>query len=638
MAAKPSASCGGWTRDDSTKLYLVDRWGQGFFAINDAGHLTVVAPGESGAVDLKRLVDDLRRRDIGLPVLVRFSELIRARVEALVGAFSQASQSCGFRGAYRGVFPIKANQDANVVADYVRFAEPHHLGLEAGSKPELQIVLAMLDDPDALVVCNGYKDRSYIELALLAQRMGHRSIVVVEQPRDLRLLLDVAAQLEIEPIIGLRAKLASHGTGRWATSAGDRAKFGLTPAEIVESVQLLAERDALGWLKMLHFHVGSQVSHVRAFNAVMREAMQMYVELVRMGAGLTYVDVGGGLGVDYDGSQTDFESSINYTLEEYAQAIVTSVVEACDRADIPHPDIVTEAGRATVAYHATLIVDVRTVTRSVPGKEPEPPEPGDADEVHALWSAYNSVTEDNLLEPLHDAGDARDQALAKFNLGLLGLRDRARVDALYFATCDRLCRFAEKEEPPIPELEAMRQTLADIYYCNFSLFQSAPDSWAIDQLFPILPIHRLDQEPDRTAILADLTCDSDGKVERFIGASGTQPVLRLHDPGDDPYYLAFCLVGAYQEILGDLHNLFGDTNEVYVRPGTGTVPYRIENVFEGDTIRDVLGQVGYDHKTLLAQLRRRVEVAVNAGALSPEEAGRLVKNYSQSLERSMYLE
>ena len=381
-----SVAAAAWTAADSAERYHVDRWGQGYFGVNDSGHLTVVPPGKLGEVDLKRLVDDLRRRGIGLPVLVRFSELIRARVDALVDAFAAATKANGYQGAYRGVFPIKANQDSNVVADYVRFAAPHHLGLEAGSKPELQIVLAMLDDPEALIVCNGYKDRSYVELALLAQRMGHRCVVVIEQPRDLDLVLSVSQELEIEPLVGLRAKLASRGTGRWSTSTGDRAKFGLTPAEMVHAVGRLSDEGLLGSLRLLHFHVGSQVSHVRAFNAVMREASQLYVELVGMGAtALRYLDVGGGLGVDYDGSRTDFESSINYTPTEYAQVVVANVVEACDRAGVAHPDIVTEAGRATVAYHAVLVVDVRAVTRSVPPEPPCAPDATDADEVHVLW-------------------------------------------------------------------------------------------------------------------------------------------------------------------------------------------------------------------------------------------------------------
>ncbi|HHO50450.1 MAG TPA: biosynthetic arginine decarboxylase [Deltaproteobacteria bacterium] len=626
-----------WSIAESDELYQIRAWGQGYFRVNERGHVVMDPPGREGSIDLKIMVDDLRRRGIEMPVLVRFSDLVRERIETMVSAFERAGEEYGYTGSYRGVYPIKVNQDAHVVGDVVRYSAPHHLGLEAGSKPELMIVLAMLDDPEALIICNGYKDRAYVQMALIARKLGKNCVIVVEQASEIDLILRIAEELGIEPVIGIRAKLASKGSGRWQSSAGDRAKFGLTVREIVRIVHELRETGKLGSLRLLHFHIGSQVTNIRSFHGALREAMRIYTELVRLGAALEYIDVGGGLGVDYDGSRTNFDSSMNYSVQEYAYSVISAVVEACGEAQIPHPHLITESGRAVVAHHAMLIFDVLGVTRM---SEVEPSEPSDEDshELSELWEIYNAVSNKNLLEPLHDAMDIRDQCLTKFRLGLADLEQRAAVDEVFFAICQRLHQVALRSQQPIPEeIEPLERLLADIYYCNFSVFQSVPDVWAIKQLFPVLPIHRLDRRPTRRAVLADLTCDSDGKIDRFIDRRDVKPVLEVHELGSGPYYLGMFLVGAYQEILGDLHNLFGDTNEVHVEVAPGRAGYTLEAVVEGNSVREVLNYVSYDRKRLIKVMRRQVEAAIEAGQLTPEEGGLLINTYNAGLESYTYL-
>jgi arginine decarboxylase len=618
-----------WTTADSEDLYQIRAWGLGWFRVNEAGNLCMGPPGSNGGVDLKLLVDDLKRRGIALPVLIRFSDL--------VAAFRNAFEEYGYRGRFRGVYPIKVNQDAHVVGDFVKYAAPHHLGLEAGSKPELQVVLAMLEDPEALIICNGYKDRDYIQMALLARKLGRNCIIVVEKADELDLIRELAVTLDLKPVIGIRAKLTAKGSGRWQSSVGDRAKFGLAVREIVEIVHKLREGDMLDSLQLLHFHIGSQVTNIRAFNTALREAIRVYTELVRLGANMRYLDVGGGLGVDYDGSRTNFESSMNYSIDEYAATVVSTVTEACDQLGIPHPDIITEAGRAMIAHHAALVFDVLGFTSMVDPRPPRAPREEASESLHELWEVYRSITGKNLLEPLHDASEIREQSLMKFNLGLMDLEERAEVETLYFAICKKLYKTADRSAELPEEIEPLERALADIYYCNFSVFQSVPDSWAIGQLFPILPIHKLDTEPERRAILADLTCDSDGKIERFIDRRDVKNVLEVHDPEGAPYYLGAFLVGAYQEILGDLHNLFGDTNVVHVAVGEGRNGYRIEAVVEGNVVREVLEYVSYDRTRLLKRLRSRVEEAIEDGRLTPEEGGLLVNAYIRGLEGYTYL-
>jgi len=628
-----------WSASDSEELYMVPEWGRGYFRVTEQGHLSMQAGDEAG-IDLKVLIDDLKRRGIALPVLVRFSDIVLARIESLVEAFERARREYGYRGVYRGVYPIKVNQDALLVQDVVRFSAPHHLGLEAGSKPELLIVLAMLEDPEAVIVCNGYKDRAYVQMALLAAKLGRKLIIVIEQLEELDLVFSVADELGIEdPVVGVRAKLSTKGSGRWETSAGDRAKFGLTVRDIVRVVQRMRESGRLGSLQMLHFHIGSQVTNIRAFNTALREATRLYTELVRLGANMKYFDVGGGLGVDYDGSRTNFESSMNYDVQEYASTVVAAIHDACERAGIDHPALVTESGRAMVAHHAALIFDVLSRGRMHDPSDPTPPADGASEEHQELWEVYNAISGKNLLEPLHDAMDIRDQAMLKFNLGLLDLEERARIDELFFGVCHRLNQLAKRSGGQIPEeIEPLERLLADIMYCNFSVFQSAPDAWAIKQMFPLMPIHLLDREPTRRAVLADITCDSDGKIDRFIDRRDVKSVLELHDvPEGQPYYLGMFLVGAYQEILGDMHNLFGDTNAVHVRTSEGKVGYKIDAVIEGNSVREVLNYVAYDRKRLIGVLRSRVERAIEDGRLSPEEGGLLVSTYNAGLESYTYL-
>jgi len=628
-----------WSVSDSEELYLVPEWGRGYFRVTPNGHLCMQA-GEDVGIDLKLLIDDLRRRGIALPVLVRFSDVVRARIENLVQAFETAIEEYGYQGAYRGVYPVKVNQDALLVEDVVRFSAPHHLGLEAGSKPELLIVLAMLEDPEAVIVCNGYKDRAYVQMALLAAKLGRKIIIVIEQIEELDLVFSVADELGIEePVVGVRAKLSTKGSGRWETSAGDRAKFGLSTRDIVWVVHRMREAGRLSSLQMLHFHIGSQVTNIRAFNTALREATRLYTELVRLGANMQYFDVGGGLGVDYDGSRTNFESSMNYDVQEYASTVVAAIHDACERAGIDHPNLVTEAGRAMVAHHAALIFDVLSRSRMHDPSEPVPAGEDASEERQELWEVYNAITSKNLLEPLHDATDIRDQAMLKFNLGLLDLEERARIDDLFFGICYRLNQIAKRAEAEVPEeIEPLERMLADIIYCNFSVFQSAPDAWAIKQMFPVMPIHFLDREPDRRAVIADITCDSDGKIDRFIDRRDVKTVLEVHDvEKHEPYYLGMFLVGAYQEILGDMHNLFGDTNAVHVRASPGKSGYKIDAVIEGNSIREVLNYVAYDRKRLIGVLRSRVEGAIEDGRLSPEEGGLLVSTYNAGLESYTYL-
>ena len=628
-----------WTVADSAELYQVAEWGQGYFHVNEAGHLGMSPPGTNGGgIDMKVLVDDLRRRGIALPVLIRFSDLVKARVETLVKAFEKAMEDYDYSGVFRGVYPVKVNQDAHVVSDFVKHAAPYHLGLEAGSKPELLIVLAMLDDPQALVICNGYKDDEYIKMALLARKLGINCIIVVEKADELDRIRTLATELDIPPVIGVRAKLSAKGSGRWQSSVGDRAKFGLTIREIVEVAHRLREIGMLGCLQLLHFHIGSQVTNIRSFNSALREGTRLYTELVRLGANLHYLDVGGGLGVDYDGSRTNFESSMNYSVEEYAAAVVSAVAAACDEAKVGHPDIITEAGRAMIAHHAALVFEVLGVTRVVDSQPSRAPRAEACEELHELWDVYSDVTGRNLLEPLHDATEIREEALTKFTLGLIDIEERAEVEALYFAICSKLHKMALQRGDELPEeIEPLEKALAEIYYCNFSVFQSVPDSWAIGQLFPCMPIHKLDQEPSRRAVLADLTCDSDGKVDRFIDRRDVKNVLEVHDPEGLPYYLGMFLVGAYQEILGDLHNLFGDTNEVHVSVGEGRGGYRIDAIVEGNVGTEVLEYVSYDRKRLIRRLRDVVEQAISDGKITPEDGGALVKSYMRGLDNYTYL-
>jgi arginine decarboxylase len=626
----------GWTVRDSLDLYDVALWSGGYFSINDEGHL-IVCPHRNGgpSIDLQELVEDLRERGHSLPLLLRFGDILRERVREIAECFRQAIGEYEYGGAYQGVFPIKVNQQHQVVEELLRYGNEFHLGLEVGSKPEMLVALALLDDPDALLVCNGYKDEAYVEMALLAQKLGRRSVLVIDRYRDLELILAVSRRTGIRPRLGVRAKLQAKGAGRWAESGGSRSKFGLTSREIVRVARRLEEEEMLDCLELLHFHMGSQVPSIRIFKAAVREGARFFVELHRMGAPMKYFDVGGGLAVDYDGSKTNFHSSMNYTIQEYANDVVTGIQEACDAQDVPHPVIVTESGRALVAHHTVLVFDVLDTNKVTVPQSLEPLDDDAPDVVRRLHETWGDIHVRNLREPYHDALQLRDEAYQLFNLGFLDLEGRALAERLFFACCTRVAQFLDKL-PEVPEeLEGLERGLADTYYCNFSVFQSMPDSWAVGQLFPIMPIHRLTERPDRRATLVDLTCDSDGKIDKFVDIRDVKRSLDLHDPAGRPYYLGAFLIGAYQEILGDLHNLFGDTHAIHV--GLVGDRYRIEHVQAGDTVAEVLDYVEFDRRDLLQRVQRACEDALWAKTISPAETARLLKRYEEELNAYTYL-
>lgn len=626
-----------WSTRDSAELYGIDYWGREFLRIADNGHLELVPEQGTASVDLKALVDDLQRRDIGLPILVRFSDMVTARVKQLNESFLSAIASSKYAGAYRGVYPIKVNQNQHLVQGLLEAGRPYHLGLEAGSKPELLLVIAQVDDPEALIICNGYKDVEYIEIALHAQRLGRRPIIVIEKTSELPLVVETAKRMGVRPVIGVRAKLSSRGSGRWEASAGDRAKFGLTVSEIVYGVDYLREQGMLDCMQLLHFHIGSQVSAIRAFKDALSEASRIFVELHKMGAPMRFFDAGGGLGVDYDGSSTNFSSSMNYSVAEYAEDVVYAVQAACDTAGVPHPTIVTESGRALVAHHAMLVVNVLGVGEVGTHGPAELPGEDAPDVLQDLHEALGFITQKHYQSAWHDAVAARQELLNRFNLGLLSLEERAQGERLFW----QVARAVAKLLPSLPyvpdEFEKLPRTLADTYFCNFSVFQSMPDAWAVDQLFPIVPLHRLNEKPTQAAILADITCDSDGKIDRFIDLHDVKHALELHPLGDDPYYLGVFLVGAYQEILGDLHNLFGDTNAVVVKvDGEGS--YEIEAVAQGDSVTEVITYVEYNRRDLVKQMRRACEHAIRAGRIQMEDAAQIMAMYQSGLDGYTYLE
>jgi arginine decarboxylase len=628
-----------WTIRDSIELYQVPQWGRGFFGIDERGELRVQPHGPDGpGVSLPSLVEDLRQRGLRTPLLLRFSDILAERVGRLAGAFSGAANEYGYKGRFRGVYPIKVNQQRPVVEEIVSLGAEFGIGLEAGSKPELLIALALLDTKDALIVCNGYKDRAYIETALLGQRLGRRPVIVIDRFHELDLVIKAASELGIRPHLGVRARLASRGAGKWVDSTGDKSKFGLSAAEIVETVERLRSEDMLDCLELLHFHIGSQITTIRAIKDALREATRIFVELFALGAKPRILDVGGGLGVDYDGSQTNFHSSKNYSVQEYANDVVSSIQEACDAANVPHPDIVTEAGRWMVAHHSLMVFDVLGVNEVSSGRRTvEPVSENDPKVLRDLAEVWETINKKNVTECYHDALQLKEDAATFFNVGQLDLPARARVERLFWSCCEKIQRVAT-ELPEVPEeLDELERGLADTYYTNLSVFQSIPDHWAVKQLFPIMPIHRLNERPTRRGILADLTCDSDGKIDQFIDQHDVKNVLELHAGNGRPYYLAAFLIGAYQEILGDLHNLFGDTDAVHVSFDEDG-GYSVENVMEGENVKDVLAYVEYDSNALKEKVRRLAEEALRRGDLTLEEATRLRRRYDQGLWEYTYLD
>jgi len=627
-----------WTVEDSLDLYSIQQWGNGYFSANERGNL-IAQPGGPGspAVDLKELVDEVRRRGIAPPLLIRFSQILAARVVELNEAFRRAIQEYGYQATYRGVFPIKVNQEHYVVERLLEAGRPYHFGLEAGSKPELLAVLGMLEDEEAVIICNGYKDEEYIETALLGSKLGRRVILVVEKSSELPLILEVAERLGVAPRLGIRARLSARGAGHWEASGGDRSKFGLGARGLYQAIQYLRERGLLDRLELLHFHLGSQISSIRNVKEALREAVRTYCELYKLGAPLGLLDVGGGLGVDYDGSQTNFTSSMNYTLQEYANDIVFGTMELCNADGVPHPTLISESGRALVAHHAVLVTDILGVGEFTVGQLPDALPEGTPAPIRYLFDAHREVSRKNLLETYHDAVGYRDEVLSLYNLDHLTLAQRVLAEDLFWALAQKILRMV-RELPEVPEeLEGLERSLSDTYFCNFSVFQSLPDAWAIDHLFPVLPIHRLQEEPTRRGVLADISCDSDGKIDRFIDRRDVKSVLELHPLRDEDYYLGVFLVGAYQEILGDLHNLFGDTNTLHVTLGEGG-DYHIDHVLTGDTVADVLKYVSYDRDDLISAIRRFAEIALRAKRITLEESRQLLKVYEQGLAGYTYLE
>jgi arginine decarboxylase len=627
-----------WSVHDASELYEVARWGNGYFSVNAAGHVQVHPTKDvQKAIDLKELVDRLQLRGIGLPVLVRFTDIVKQRLADIHAAFQAAIGQHQYQGGYCCVYPIKVNQQRQVVEEVLNFGRPYRFGLEAGSKPELLAVVAIADN-DTPIICNGFKDAEFIETAMLAQKIGRNIIPVVEKYTELGLILEYAEKVGVRPQIGMRVKLASRGSGRWQSSGGFRSKFGLTVTEIMRGLEELKARGMEDCFKLLHFHLGSQITNIRIVKQALNEGARVYTELAKLGAGLRYIDVGGGLGVDYDGSQTNFESSMNYTLEEYANDVVYHIQTVCDEANVPHPTIVSESGRAVVAYHSVLVFNVLGVSGFGDEKVPTTPNQDWEQPILDLVETYNNVTSRNALEAFHDAQQALDMALSLFNGGYLPLEQRSMAENLFWAICTKLQRITQSMSEVPEDLQNLEETLSDTYFCNFSLFQSIPDSWAIKQLFPVMPIHRLNEKPTNHAVLGDITCDSDGKLDRFVDRRDVKKTLPLHDTvGDAPYYLGVFLVGAYQEILGDLHNLFGDTHAVHVSMDDNGAA-RLDALIKGDTVREVLDYVEFDAETLLGKLRTDVESAVRAGLIDYEGAGQLLRFYEDGLHGYTYLE
>jgi arginine decarboxylase len=635
-----------WRVEDSQELYLVNAWGKGYFSINDTGHVVVRPDTQPGnEIDLYDVVEGLKARDLTTPVVVRFSDILAHRLKHMHGAFAQAITENDYKNRYAAVFPIKVNQQRLVVEEVYRYGREFGFGLEAGSKPELLAVMAMTENSsDRLIICNGFKDDSYIEAVTLATKLGRTIIPVVENFDELGLILKHAHSYGVRPRIGVRVKLFSEGSGRWRDSAGEKSKFGLFVTEILELFNILKSHDMLDCLQLVHCHPGSQLQDIRRVKDAINELAHVYAELKLMGAGLQYIDVGGGLGVDYDGSGTNFSSSMNYTLNEYASDVVYRIASVCNARNIPHPMIISESGRAVAAYHSVLIFDTLGSSAldkfQVTGKETEEYR-GDKElpaPVQDLSVAFRSVSERRLVECYHDALTAREQVLQMFNIGLLSLEFRALAERLYWATLARIRDACRKLERMPEELEDLEAILSDTYFCNFSVFQSLPDSWAIDQLFPIMPIHRLDERPTRTGVLADITCDSDGKIDRFVSLRDVKRTLELHELKDgEKYYLAAFLVGAYQETLGDLHNLFGDTHVVHIRLHDEG-GWWIEEIVKGDTANKVLEYMEYDVAELAPALSRDCERAIRDGRMTIAETQKLKRFYEGELDGYSYLE
>ena len=628
-----------WSPEKSAELYGINNWGNGYFRVNKAGNVSITPMGSNGgSVDLYELTQDLLDRGIRVPIMIRFPEIMKSRVELLNGCFQKAFADHGYKGLYKGVYPIKVNQQRHLVQELVKYGKQYSMGLEAGSKPELLVVLALMDNKDALIICNGFKDWEYIETAILSQKLGRNTIIVVDRKEELKMIVDVAKKFNVRPKIGFRAKLNTQGAGKWVDSSGARSKFGLTSSEIVEGVEFLKTEGMLDSLELLHYHIGSQVPQIQSIKSSLKEGARFYVELFKMGAGLKYIDVGGGLGVDYDGSGHS-DSSVNYSEQEYANDIVSVLQTLCDENKVPHPDIVSESGRFLTAHHSVLVFNVLGVNNLHRYTPPRPAEKTDPSIMQDMQYTFEKVNKDNMNECFNDLEVAKQETLQLFTYGVLTLEQRAWCEDMYFAIATKMLDLARNNPDYENVVAVLGKELCDTYYSNFSLFQSLPDSWAVGQLFPVIPIHRLNEEPVREATLADLTCDSDGVIEKFIDTTSgeSRETINLHNfKEQDPYYLGVFLTGAYQEILGDLHNLFGDTDAVHIT--LNEAGYTIDHYVPGDTVTEVLSYVQYGRSEMVDSLRKATEDGIQRGVLTKQEAKLLIKHYEEGLSGYTYLE
>jgi len=628
-----------WTREKSEELYGIKNWGAGYFSISDKGEVVVNPFRDSSVgVSIMDIISGVRERGMDMPVLLRFENLLDAQISFLNESFDDAMRKLGYRGRYKGVYPIKVNQQQQVVEEVTRFGQRYHHGLEVGSKAELIAALALMKDREACLICNGYKDEEFVDLGLYAVKMGFKCFFVLETPTETDIVLERSRALGIKPNIGLRIKLAARAGGHWTESCGDRSIFGLSVSQMVEAVDKLRENHMLDCLKMLHYHLGSQIPNIRDIRAAVLEAARIYAELVKEGAPMGYLDLGGGLAVDYDGSSTNFTHSRNYTVEEYCTDIIEAVMSVLDPENIPHPTIITESGRAVVAYHAVLLFNVLDVERFEECEIPEQPDDDAPEQIKNLYEVHRNIILKNIQECYNDALYYRDEVRDMFKHRRIGLRERALAEKLFWNTMYKIAREKQKLKNPPPELEDLEQAISDIYYCNFSVFQSIPDSWAIDQLFPIMPVHRLLELPKRNAVIADITCDCDGKIDRFIDLHDVKKTIPLHEMknGDD-YYLGVFLVGAYQETLGDLHNLFGDTNVVSVRINPdGT--FDLTREIHGDSVADVLYYEEYDPKSMSESFRETCEEAIRNGYISAVERRKIMEAYENGMRGYTYYE
>lgn len=626
-----------WRIEDSAELYNITGWGLKYFSINDNGHVQVTPREGCASVDLKELMDELQIRDITAPVLLRFPDILDNRIEKISRCFKQAAEEYKYGAQNFIIYPIKVNQMRQVVDEIVSHGKKFNIGLEASSKPELHAVLATNIDEHNLIICNGYKDENYVELALLAQKMGRRIFLVVEKLNELHLIARLAKRIGVRPNIGIRIKLSSSGSGKWEESGGDHSKFGLNSSELLEAVDALAKYKMEDCLKLIHFHIGSQITKIRRIKNALREATQFYVQLTKMGFSIDFIDIGGGLGVDYDGTRSSAsENSMNYSIQEYANDAISAIVDACEKNGLKQPNVITESGRSLSAHHSILIIETLETTQLPVWNDNEEVSDSDHELARELYQIWDRLGQQSLLESWHDALQIREEALDRFSLGMLDLHTRAQIEKLFWSVAREVNDIA-KTMKHVPEELRISKMLPDKYFCNFSLFQSLPDSWAIDQMFPIMPISRLDEKPTRTATIQDVTCDSDGKINCFISSHGFSNALPIHPiKNGESYYLGVFLVGAYQEILGDMHNLFGDTNTVHV--SVHKDGYEIEQIIDGETVAEVLDYVQYNPKKLVRNVETWVTRSMKSGKITPEEGREFLSNYRSGLYGYTYLE